>query len=290
MIHCYEVCDVVCRYDAALLLTRENICSNGTASRSCDTLGLAQLGAMCSDRGNSCAIVRDRGMPTSYTIAHELGHLLDMPHDNDRRCKRHQQSQSQDIEHDRQPNTTTHIMIQMIQADTKPWLWSACSRHYLTEFLNTDHAQCLLNRPSQDLIGGGEWRGRLPGETVAEDRQCELLFGDGSRVCTFMPRCGALWCLDVLNESCRTIYLPWAEGSACGSGRWCRRGECVPEDRQQLTPVDGGWGAWGPWGTCSRTCGGGIRRGERRCDNPPPSNGGTYCTGILQRFTRGCQI
>lgn len=186
------------RYDAALLLTRENICSNLTSSRSCDTLGLAQLGAMCSDKGNSCAIVRDKGMPTSYTIAHELGHLLDMPHDNDLRCKKHESLSGEN---------TTHIMIRMMQANTKPWLWSSCSRHYLTEFINTDHAQCLLNKPNTDLITG-ELKRRLPGENVAEDIQCELTFGNGSRVCSYMPACGPLWC-DVAgdgeSEYCRTV-------------------------------------------------------------------------------------
>lgn len=60
-------------HDAALLLTRENLCHNPGQKR-CDTLGLAELGRMCS-LGSSCAIVQDNGLATAFTIAHEIGHV-----------------------------------------------------------------------------------------------------------------------------------------------------------------------------------------------------------------------
>lgn len=37
-------------------------------------------------------------------------------------------------------------------------------------------------------------------------------------------------------------------------------------------------------GRCSRTCGGGVQRSTRNCDNPPPSNGGTFCLGKRVRY------
>jgi len=44
--------------------------------------------------------------------------------------------------------------------------------------------------------------------------------------------------------------------------------------------VDGGWSAWGPWSECSTTCGlDGLRRRERRCDNPLPQYDGRPCEG-----------
>lgn len=72
------------------------------------------------------------------------------------------------------------------------------------------------------------------------------------------------------------------------AGKWCRHGECVPERRDEVV-VDGGWGPWGRWGGCSRSCGGGVRRSERRCDQPAPANGGQYCTGSHVKH-RSCSL
>ena len=44
-------------------------------------------------------------------------------------------------------------------------------------------------------------------------------------------------------------------------------------------PVNGNWGAWRPWSTCTKTCGGGVKRRTRTCSNPAPKNGGRACTG-----------
>ncbi|XP_071100584.1 sushi, von Willebrand factor type A, EGF and pentraxin domain-containing protein 1-like [Haliotis cracherodii] len=43
--------------------------------------------------------------------------------------------------------------------------------------------------------------------------------------------------------------------------------------------VNGGWGEWGQWSECSKSCGGGERTRDRRCDSPTPYNGGTPCDG-----------
>lgn len=43
--------------------------------------------------------------------------------------------------------------------------------------------------------------------------------------------------------------------------------ECVPSGSRPEA-VDGGWGSWEAWSECSRTCGGGVSRSERHCDNP----------------------
>lgn len=75
------------RHDAAILITREDLCSNHVKSHvdyygkssdpresSCDTLGLAQLGRMC-DPHSSCAVIEDNGLSAAFTIAHELAHM-----------------------------------------------------------------------------------------------------------------------------------------------------------------------------------------------------------------------
>ncbi|KAI8512763.1 Thrombospondin type 1 repeat-containing protein [Branchiostoma belcheri] len=65
-----------------------------------------------------------------------------------------------------------------------------------------------------------------------------------------------------------------------GNGCWgsaedeekCDAGSCLP-------PIDGGWGEWTDWTECSHTCGIGTRKRTRKCDNPPPQNGGKDCEG-----------
>lgn len=128
---------------------REHVCRNHNQKKCDNTLGLAQLGTMCNV--NSCAIVQDNGLSAAFTIAHELGHVyvchnrfmvavlvvhliifwllkissrLSMPHDDDNKCKDFEQ---QDGMH--------NVMSRMLDHNSHPWTWSACSRHFLTEYL-----------------------------------------------------------------------------------------------------------------------------------------------------------
>ena len=45
-----------------------------TTDNKCDTLGITELGTMCNLTSN-CAVVRDNGFATAFTIAHEIAHL-----------------------------------------------------------------------------------------------------------------------------------------------------------------------------------------------------------------------
>ena len=74
--------------------------------------------------------------------------------------------------------------------------------------------------------------------------------------------------------------------------------ECVgkpneSEECEQKPPcplIDGGWGGWGRWETtCSVTCGNGVMRRTRLCNNPAPSGGGRECEGDVM-MTRQCEI
>ena len=46
-----------------------------------------------------------------------------------------------------------------------------------------------------------------------------------------------------------------------------------------LVPVDGHWGRWSSWSPCSVTCGYGTHTRTRKCNDPPPKNGGEECGG-----------
>ncbi|XP_053692822.1 A disintegrin and metalloproteinase with thrombospondin motifs 20 isoform X2 [Sabethes cyaneus] len=260
-------------HDTAFLLTREQICRH---QMKCDTLGLAELGTMC--KRSSCAIVQDNGLSAAFTIAHELGHVLSMPHDDDVRCGPFRGESS----------TKQNIMSRMLDQNTHPWSWSNCSRHFVTEYLEQKQASCMLDKPTTDLIEPSSSTTKLAGEKFTNNQQCELVFGNGSRICSYMPVCKRLWCNngDEL-LGCRTQHMPWADGTSCGENQWCQKGECVHVNREALQPQDGGWGQWSPFSECSRSCGGGVQISTRVCDSPSPENGGKYCIGIRMQY-RSC--
>ncbi|XP_020605249.1 coadhesin-like isoform X2 [Orbicella faveolata] len=47
----------------------------------------------------------------------------------------------------------------------------------------------------------------------------------------------------------------------------------------QGCPVDGNWGPWSMFGRCTKTCGGGLKYRNRKCNNPAPASGGKSCQG-----------
>ncbi|XP_036992016.2 A disintegrin and metalloproteinase with thrombospondin motifs 9 isoform X1 [Artibeus jamaicensis] len=256
-------------HDTAVLITRQDICR---AHDKCDTLGLAELGSLC-DPPRSCSINEDNGLSTAFTIAHELGHLFNMPHDDSNKCKEEGVKSPQ------------QVMAPTLNFHTKPWIWSKCSRKYVTEFLDIGYGECLLNKPESRYY---HLPSQLPGLLYNVNKQCELIFGPGSQVCPFMMQCRRLWCNngdggEGASKGCRTQHTPWADGTECESGKHCKFGFCVPKEMEG--PVtDGSWGSWTHFGTCSRTCGGGIKVAVRECNRPEPKNGGKYCIGNRMKF------
>ncbi|XP_043327363.1 thrombospondin-1 isoform X1 [Cervus elaphus] len=49
--------------------------------------------------------------------------------------------------------------------------------------------------------------------------------------------------------------------------------------QKDACPINGGWGPWSPWDICSVTCGGGVQKRSRLCNNPTPQFGGKDCIG-----------
>ncbi|XP_073974376.1 ADAM metallopeptidase with thrombospondin type 1 motif A isoform X2 [Rhodnius prolixus] len=261
-------------HDAAMLLTRENVCDelkNGT----CDTLGLAEVGTICKSPDRSCFLVKDNGLSAAFTIAHEIGHILNMPHDGDFKCSQHLKKDKGHF-----------IMSSALDQFTNLWQWSNCSRQLLTEYLDAGFGSCLKDHPTKDLMQERDDSKVLPGEHFSSDKQCQMLYGPTFTTCPYMPVCRRLWCSK--NSACKTQHMPWADGTPCdGDSKWCQRGKCEPRGRGIPKPEDGGWGPWQKHSECSRTCGGGIKQSIRHCNNPIPSNGGKYCVGIRIRY-RSC--
>ena len=155
-------------------------------------------------------------------------------------------------------------------------------------FFSNGFGHCLGNKPRNNHLNvKNNNEIKYAGEFFDSNAQCELVFGTGSATCSYMPSCTRLWCSTPGGEEhgCKTQHMPWADGTPCGEGKWCIRSQCVSKQGQKAwKQIDGGWGDWKSWSSCSRSCGGGIRKSVRECDNPAPSRGGFYCIGDRVRY------
>ncbi|KAM6959232.1 LOW QUALITY PROTEIN: A disintegrin and metalloproteinase with thrombospondin motifs 8 [Aplochiton taeniatus] len=258
-------------YDTALLFTKEDICGQ----KSCDTLGVADVGTMC-DPKRSCSVIEDNGLQAAFTVAHELGHVLSMPHDDSKTCEKLFGDQG-----------SHHMMAPVYINLDKNFPWSPCSALYVTEFFDNGHGDCLLDPPESSMPFPEE----LPGATYSLDRQCQQIFGEEFVHCpntSDSDVCQQLWCREEGKPHCtsKNGSLPWADGTPCGPNGTCLDGECLASEvvARPLVVVDGNWGAWGTWQQCSRTCGGGVEFSYRECTDPVPQNGGKYCEGQRVKY------
>ncbi|XP_076112520.1 A disintegrin and metalloproteinase with thrombospondin motifs 16-like isoform X2 [Mytilus galloprovincialis] len=249
------------QHDHAILMTGMDLCSYKNSP--CDTLGFAPIEGMCN-RVRSCTINEDTGLTTAFTIAHEMGHNFGMFHDGEGNyC-----SQS-----------AGKLMSPTLVSKDGLFQWSICSKAYLMRFLNTPQAQCLSNHSKN--VAELSFPDKLPGELYDADMQCKWQFGDKAKLCGYdfgKDICKSLWCFRG-RQRCETKFLPAAEGTSCGHGRWCRQGACVKFGQHGPSPVDGGWSEWSVWSECSRSCGGGVTKRERQCNKPLPQYGGMPCQG-----------
>ncbi|XP_048865485.1 A disintegrin and metalloproteinase with thrombospondin motifs 5 [Brienomyrus brachyistius] len=260
-------------HDAAILFTRQDLCGH----HSCDTLGMADVGTICSPE-RSCAVIEDDGLHAAFTVAHEIGHLLGLSHDDSKFCEERFGS-----------NEDKRLMSSILTSIDASKPWSRCTSSTITDFFDDGHADCLLDSPRQPLLGPEE----LPGQSYDAIRQCQLAFGPEYTVCPGMDVCARLWCAVIRQGQmvCLTKKLPAVEGTPCAKGRICLHGKCVDKTRKKHYTISnhGSWSSWGSWGECSRTCGGGVQFAHRQCNNPAPRNNGRYCTG-KRAIYRSCNV
>uniref|UniRef100_UPI00358E8070 A disintegrin and metalloproteinase with thrombospondin motifs 4-like isoform X1 n=1 Tax=Myxine glutinosa TaxID=7769 RepID=UPI00358E8070 len=265
-------------HDAAVLITRKNLCG----SQDCETLGMAEVGTVCNPN-RSCAVVEDDGVNTALAIAHELGHLLGLPHDESDQCQRLLSSAHVPTSF----GVQGHVMGETLRSVSLDKPWSECSARHLMDFFDAGHGKCLRHRPSSKPLSPN------PGWTLHLNFQCQAQFGKGWVHCSRIGSpCAMLWCTQGQGMgsepgSCRSRGAPWADGSSCGPNRACLHSRCVQKSKHQQVPVTGGWAPWSDWGPCSRTCNAGVQDARRTCTRPTPRAGGDFCRGRQLRM-RSC--
>ncbi|XP_076087903.1 uncharacterized protein LOC143058310 isoform X2 [Mytilus galloprovincialis] len=210
------------RHDHIMTFTRYDM-----RSGSFDTSGTAYLNSICTTRSNS--IVEEKFDFIAATVAaHEIGHALGAVHDG---------------ENNRCSASSGFIMVSISQAlrppnQKSPWQFSSCTSReiglYLDE-LNKKGSHCMQRaHPNAKNFNPGSQK-KL-GQTFDVDKQCEFIIGKGSYACrSFIGNsenvCTGLWCktLDMTSTRC-ILGLP-AEGTTCGSNKWCIGSSCVFDSR-----------------------------------------------------------
>lgn len=254
--------------DNAILITRGG-CADG-----CKLRGLASVG-MCG-RSSSQSVVKDSGLMSPITMAHEIAHNLGLDHDG-----------SSGLE---TCPDALNIMSSGNVNGVNGFHWSKCSSKTLAANLASASSHCYDDQPTLPSTPVSTLS--LPGQKYSADKQCQLAFSAGHTHCG--PRkslCTNLHCKRPTQNYCDMTSYPAAQGTTCGDKRWCIFGECVWNSTiPDTTVVNGGWSAYSPHGPCNRNCGGGVKWKSRTCTNPAPKNGGNTCVGESVSFYASCNM
>ena len=113
--------------------------------------------------------------------------------------------------------------------------WSSCSKDYLEKFLNLPQASCITSPSSNvNILNQISFdQAKLPGQLFTADQQCVLRFGADSRKSHLQKDkdiCRLLRCNTGKSHNIVAYHAhPALEGTACGTSKWCKGGQCVPK-------------------------------------------------------------
>lgn len=175
------------------------------------SIGVAYLRNACADLYN-VALVGDKGLWNVETAAHELGHLLGAHHDSGvTNC------------------TETGYIMGHDRAGLKRYLFSNCSDHLVSKFVQSKAADCLRKNY------GSEKASLLPRNVPVPEMsaQCKMRFNISNAQALENSTCQVIKCVSGKNGSSRSIkfIMMTLDGSPCKVGRRkgsCFRGTCLP--------------------------------------------------------------
>ena len=124
-------------YDVAVLITRRRLCGS---LQPCSMVGLANVGTICVRPDAACFIVEDTGLNAAFTIAHELGHVMGIPHDDQDQCLKYYEEEKSRIKKKKGKKSKktfykANIMASVQKSINHIWAWSSCSRHFINNHL-----------------------------------------------------------------------------------------------------------------------------------------------------------
>ncbi|XP_063221018.1 A disintegrin and metalloproteinase with thrombospondin motifs adt-1-like [Bacillus rossius redtenbacheri] len=264
-------------WDMALYVSGLDFFAYEGGRKSGVTMGLATVGGVCMDK-YACVIAElgttnvfgkpypSAGFTSVYILAHEMGHNLGMHHDGS------QNSCPKD-----------GFIMSPSRGTSGETQWSSCSADVMKKL---SWATCLDDAAAPPPADMDQSRFLdEPGQLWGAKRQCELLLRDKDAVLLYPDKLQDI----CENLKCKTPHRsgyyfagPALEGTSCGSGLWCRGGECVVmKKKKPAQVVKGGWSDWKP-GKCSSGCiikSRGFQARKRTCDNPKPVNTEEGCEG-----------
>nr|XP_027205494.1 A disintegrin and metalloproteinase with thrombospondin motifs adt-2-like [Dermatophagoides pteronyssinus] len=206
-------------YSAAILLTGYNFRFRRNKT---DTQGLATVGHVaCKRPHESFILVEARSYRTAFIMAHEIGHVLNMYHDEELQ-------------------ETSCNMNFIMSATTGPGKtqFSICSYYQLKEYFNvmdptTEHCFRLktdkfLARFPCDHSTSDDCKIDSQTLTVNVDEQCRMSLGETFRANILNTKlisiCTKIQCTNNLVN----IYIdPAIENTTCAPNKYCRAGNCL---------------------------------------------------------------
>eukprot|EP00057_Strongylocentrotus_purpuratus_P026944 XP_011681418.1 PREDICTED: A disintegrin and metalloproteinase with thrombospondin motifs 5-like [Strongylocentrotus purpuratus] len=142
-------------FDNTMLITRRDLYLMQGTHKDRGVLGMAPTGSICR-RTESINVDQDIGLQTGLIIAHELGHNLNLQHDPHYGCQ-----------------NGRNVMSSTKTVGAASFKWSQCSSDELAIFLKSPATDCLLDKPSPDLIPIH----LLAGTEYTRLQQCRKKFG-----------------------------------------------------------------------------------------------------------------